>query len=527
MHRTIILAIDIGTTACKAILTGPEGSVVGMGQAEYPTYHPRPLWAEQDPEDWWRAAVEATRTALEAAGEGPFDVAAIGLSSQRETVALTDAAGRPLARAISWMDRRGVEQVSRLVKKLGFEAIHRHTGMVPDATFTLAKLLWLKQHDPDLLARVRWLLQPRDFVAHRLTGRFITDPSLASRTMMWEVEAGRWWEPAFDEVGISPERFPPVVASHAVIGRLSSEAASQLGLPAGVPVVAGGGDRCCEALGVGLTSGQAMESTGTTSNLSTVASSLPDRRDPRLAYTAHVLPRHWLVEQGLNATGVILRWLRQLAYSAEYLRAQQQGHDVYELMTAEAAEVPPGAEGLLLLPYFMGARAPRWQPLARGAVVGLTLEHGRAHLVRAAMESVAFELRACLRVLEGAGLAPSRVVAMGGGARSRLWLEIKAAVLGVPLWVPRTDLAASLGATVLAGWGVGLFSDPVDTAQRLNLPRLTVEPDASLAAAYRPVIERYEQLVQRMLPLYPELYQQPESPTGGADAPCSAPQQRC
>lgn len=455
MRRLTILAIDIGTTACKAVLTGPDGSVAGMGQAEYPTHHPRPLWAEQDPEDWWHAAVEATRAALHAAGGRPFEVAAIGLSSQRETVALADAAGRPLARAISWMDRRGAEQVHRLVDKLGFEAIHRHTGMVPDAAFTLAKLLWLAEHEPELLGRARWLLQPRDFVAHRLTGQFITDPSLASRTMMWEAEAGRWWEPAFDELGIRPERFPPVVSSHAVIGRLSPAAASALGLPAGIPVVAGGGDRCCEALGVGLTLGQAMESTGTTSNLSVVVASLPERRDPRLAYTAHVLPGHWLAEQGLNATGAILRWLRQLAYSAEHRQARQEGHDVYERMTAEAAEVPPGAEGLLLFPYFMGARAPRWQPTARGAVVGLTLQHGRAHLVRAAMEGVAFELRACHRVLEEAGLAPREVVAMGGGAKSRLWLEIKAAVLGVPLSVPPDRPGSPAGSRGAGGMGRG------------------------------------------------------------------------
>lgn len=523
MSRTTILAIDIGTTACKAVLADPDGSVVGVGQAEYPTYHPRPLWAEQDPEDWWRAAVEASRAAVLAAGGGPLDVVAIGLSSQRETVALTDAAGRPLGRAISWMDRRGVEQIRGLVDKLGFDTIHRQTGMVPDATFTLAKLLWLKQHEPELLAKARWFLQPRDFVAHRLTGQFVTDPSLASRTMMWAVEEGRWWEPAFEEAGIRPERFPPVVASHAVVGRLSSEAAAALGLPAGVPVVAGGGDRCCEALGVGLIAGEAMESTGTTSNLSAVASSLPPRRAPGLVYTAHVLPEQWLVEQGLNATGAILRWLRRLAFSEEHRRAQQEGQDVYDLMTAEAAEVPPGAEGLLVLPYFMGARAPRWQPLARGAVVGLTLEHDRAHLVRAAMESVAFELGACRQALEEAGLTPSKVVAMGGGSRSRLWLQIKAAVLGLPLLVPRTDLAASLGATVLAGWGVGLFSDPAETARRLNPPELTVYPDASLAEAYRPLIRRYEQLVQRMLPLYPELYRQDESLANQPDGSRRAP----
>lgn len=523
MKRVAILAIDVGTTACKALLVGLDGGAVGFGQAEYPTYHPRPLQAEQDAEDWWAAAVAAVRAALkQAAPGGPLEVAAIGLSSQRETVVLTDGAGRPLARALSWMDRRGSEEIRRFADRVGREALHRTTGMVPDATFTLSKLLWLKRHEPHLLARARWLLQPRDFVAYRLTGRIVTDPSLASRTMMWDTEAGTWWQPAFDEVGIATDRFPAVVASHAVVGPLSAEAASALGLPAGVPVVAGGGDRCCEALGAGIGPGEAMESTGTTSNLSAVSPSLPHRRDSRLAYTAHVLPGRWLVEQGLNATGAILRWLRALAYAGP-AEAGPAGDDLYERMSAEAAAVPPGAEGLFLLPFFMGARSPRWQPLARGAAVGLTLEHGRAHLVRAAMEGVAFELRACRQVLEEAGLAPVRIVAMGGGAKSSLWLQIKAAVMGVPFVVPRNDLAAPLGAAVLAGWGVGLFEDPEETARRLNPPRLTARPDAGLASEYRGVVERYERLVQGMLALYPELYPQPQPPAGGAGVHPSAP----
>ena len=505
MARTTLLAIDVGTTACKAALVDTEGTVVAVGQAEYPTHHPRPLWAEQDPEDWWQAAIAATRAALEAAEASTPEVAAIALSSQRETVALTDRDGRPLARAISWMDRRGAEEIGALVQRWGAEAIHRATGMVPDATFTLAKLLWLKRHEPALLARSRWLLQPRDFVAHRLTGRFVTDPSLASRTMMWEMERGRWWAPAFDEIGIDPQRFPPVVPSHAVVGGLSPEAGRALGLRAGVPVVTGGGDRCCEALGVGLVAGEAMESTGTTSNLSTVAPSLPAQRDPRLTYTAHVLPGQWLAEQGLNATGAILRWLRALAYAEEHRRAREAGEDVYRLMGEEAARVPAGAEGLVMLPYFMGARAPRWQPLARGALVGLTLEHGRAHLVRAAMESVAYELRACRTVLEEAGLSPTTVVAMGGGARSHLWLEIKAAVMGMPVRTPRVGLAASLGAAVLAGWGIGLFSDPAATARRFNPGALTVTPEPALRATYEALARRYERLVRRMLALYEEI----------------------
>ncbi len=497
MAGPTILTLDLGTTACKAVLYDLDGSVAAVGEAEYPTSYPGPARAEQDPEDWWRAAVQAVRRALDGApGVDRQKVAAIGLSSQRETVALVDATGRPLGPAISWMDRRGAEEIAELARQVGFENLHRRTGMVPDATFTLAKLLWLRRNDPEALKRAAWLLQPRDFLAARLTGESITDPSLASRTMLWDVQAGSWWEEGLQRAGVKASQLPRVVPSHAVVGGLTRQAADAMNLAAGIPVVAGGGDRCCEALGAGLMPGEAMESTGTASNLSVVVAGLPERRDPRLAYTAHVLPGQWLVEQGLNATGALLRWLRDLAYGA------QSEARVYERMVEEAARVPPGADGLLVAPFFMGARSPRWQAGARGGVAGLTLQHGRAHLARAAMEGVAFELRACLQVLEQAGLPVREVVAMGGGARNRLWLQIKAAALGAPIWTARTELAASLGAMALAAWGTGLVNDPAQAVRRWNPRGERLQPDPSLQEAYRPVLERYERWVTAVLDFY-------------------------
>lgn len=497
MAGTTILTLDVGTTACKAVLFDLDGSVAAAGEAEYPTSYPGPARAEQDPEDWWRAAVQAARRALDSApGVDRRTVAAVGLSSQRETVALVDTSGRPLGPAISWMDRRGAEEIAELARQMGFENLHRRTGMVPDATFTLAKLLWLRRNDPDALRRAAWLLQPRDFLAARLTGEFITDPSLASRTMLWDVQAGSWWEEGLQRAGVRASQLPRVVPSHAVVGGLTPQAAGALNLPSGIPVVAGGGDRCCEALGAGLVPGEAMESTGTASNLSVVVAGLPETRDPRLAYTAHVLAGQWLVEQGLNATGALLRWLRDLAYGGP----AETG--AYEQMAEEASRVPPGADGLLVAPFFMGARSPRWQASARGEVGGLTLQHGRAHLARAVMEGVAFELRACLEVLAQAGLSVSQVVAMGGGARNRLWLQIKAAVLGLPYCTIRTELAASLGAMALAARATGLVDDPAQAVRRWNPRGERLQPDPSLQEAYRPVIERYERWVRAVLALY-------------------------
>jgi xylulokinase len=494
-----ILTFDLGTTACKTTLFNLEGDVIAQAEQEYPLYHPQPMWAEQEADDWWDAAVATCRQIL---AERDVKIQGIGLSSQRETMVPLDSQGRPLSRAIVWMDRRAAGEAEELAREVGREQLHQRTGMIPDSTFSATKLFWWYRNAKEIIDQAMTFLQPKEYLAYRLTGAIATEPSLASRTMLYDIREGRWCSDLVSLVGLKEEQLPKLVASTDVVGKLTGEAASALGLPQGVPVVAGGGDRQCEALGSGISGELAMESTGTTSNLSFATTRLPEKLDPRVVSSCHALPGQWLIEQGLTTTGSILRWFRDNFAGAERIVAGELGASSYDLISQEAAGAKPGSDKLLLLPFFMGAKATRWNPAARGALFGLTLDHGRKELARAIMEGVAYELRACLDVLEGMKMLPEQIVLMGGGSKGELWNQIKANVTGFSVGLPKQTEAASLGAFILAGAGIGLFPDPGATSRTLN-----------------PVVRKFEvnqgdkTVYDSLYPLYNRLYEVTEEIT--------------
>ena len=494
-----ILTFDLGTTACKTTLFNLKGEVVAQAEKEYPLYHPEPMWAEQEADDWWDAAVETARQVL---SQGNYEIVGIGLSSQRETMVPVGKDGRPLSRAIVWMDRRAHKEGEEMARQVGRENLHQRTGMIPDSTFSATKLFWWHRNMPEIIKEAVTFLQPKEYLAYRLTGVAATEPSLASRTMLYDIRQGTWCEDLVAMVGLRVEQLPRLVASTDVVGKLTDEAAAVFGLPSGVPVVAGGGDRQCEALGAGISGKLAMESTGTTSNLSFATTALPDKLDPRVVSSCHTLPGQWLIEQGLTTTGSILRWYRDNFEGHERIAANDLGVSTYELNSSQAAQAKAGANKLLLLPFFMGSKATRWNPDARGAIFGLTLDHGRKELARAVMEGVAFELRACLDVLRGMNMLPERIVLMGGGSKGKLWNQIKANVTGFSVGLPKQTEAASLGAFILAGAGIGLFSDPAATSLSLNPVVSHFEVDPKEKAIY-----------DGLYPLYNKLYEVTEEIT--------------
>ena len=488
-----ILTFDLGTTGCKVCLWDARGALLASADQGYPIHHPKPDWAEQDPEDWWNAALTAGRTCL--AGQEAARIAAIGLSSQREGVVLLDAAGRPLARCIIWMDRRCREQSARLGEEYGVAFLHHHTGVAPDPNYTACKLLWLKEHEPELLARTALFLQPRDFLYHRLTGHPATDYSLASRTMMIDLHQERWWPAMFDRIGVRIDQFPPLYRSTEAPHRVSPEAASLLGIPAGIPVALGGGDRSCEGVGAGLSGNRASDSTGTATQVSMVTDRLPEQLG-RVPCGIHAIPGRYLFELGVTTTASALRWLRNLV-------GLGPGQTV--LLDREAAESPRGARNLLAHPFFMGARSTRWNPDARGLILGLSLGHTRGDISRAIMEGVGFEVGTCLDGLRDMGVVPGELVVIGGGARSNLWAQIKADILGLPVIRPRYTEAASLGAAILAATAVGLVRDPEATARAWNPPEKLFTPDDEATAFYRERRRLFDDLYAALLPLYDRL----------------------
>ncbi len=470
-----------------------QPDAVAQASVEYPTVHPAPGWAEQDPEAWWDAVVDGVRRLPP---ESRRSVVAIGLSSHRGGVVPLDGAGRTLGRCIIWMDRRSTRELQAFVDAFGREEVQRVTGLVPDTEFSASKLLWLRAHDPELFRAARLYVQPRDYLYFRLTGSPATDYTLASRTMLLDIARRAWWAEGFAYVGITPDVFPPLRPSTAAPHRVGGSVSALLGIPAGAPVALGAGDRPCEVLGAAAGAGRVMMSTGTTTNISTAVRRIPAERDPRVACSLHAIQGQVMLEQGMSGSGAIVRWMRDRLLG---------GRTDYRRLDALAAKTPPGADRLLFLPFMMGARATRWDPQARGVWCGLTEAHTLGDLARSVMEGVAFEARAALDLLEGLGVHPTEVISVGGGARSALWNQIFADALEQPVAVPRQTDAASLGAMLLAGAAVGLISDIEQAARAVNPVVEVFRPDPATVGVYRGRYLAYNRLYDALRPVFREL----------------------
>jgi xylulokinase len=440
-----VLGVDVGTTAVKAAVVGGDGRLHGAASVEYPTRYPRLGWVEQDPGDWWRAACGAVRGALRQAGGDPVE--AVCVSAQAPTLLALDGGGRPLRPALIWMDRRAETECARLRESLGEETVQEITGNRIDPYFVAPKLLWFRGHEPELFSRARVYIQATGELVRRLTGELTLDREHASLLSLRDLREETWSEPLCAAVGVTPELFPRLVDGDEIVGSVTDAAAEATGLRAGTPVTGGTVDGPAAALEAGVVDqGQAAEMTGA----STVLILPLDRPRSESAFVAmrHAARDRWLLLGAMVASGGSLRWLRDV------LRA-----DSFDALTAEASPVPPGSAGLVFLPYMMGERSPIWDSDARGVFLGLTLASGRGALVRAVLEGSAFALRHNLEVAAEAGIAVGELRSVGGGARSRLWSQIKADVTGIPVSLPETSIGAPFGDAALAAVAAGLHAD--------------------------------------------------------------------
>ncbi|ABL78295.1 xylulokinase [Thermofilum pendens] len=508
MSGDLLLSIDIGTTTVKAGLFHSNGSLLALDGKEYPTYYPRPGWAEQDPDDWWRTSVEVARNVLKKAGVDPSRVAGICVSSQRETLALVDSEGRSLGRVPIWMDRRSSPQAERIKSRVDPAEIYRKTGLVVDATFTATKLLWYKENEPEVLRRARLGLQPKDYVVYRLTGVAVTDHTVASRTMLFNIVKLEWDRELFEELGLSEYAglFPESRYSDEVVGTLSEEASRLLGLPRSVQVLAGMGDRQAEVLGAGIfDSRRVEESTGTGSTTATMVDSPLLDEKMRFSVGAAPIRGRWVVEAGMSTAGAILRWFRDQVADGVQLLASSTRRRAYEYLDMEAAYVPPGSNGLIVLPFFSGARSPRWNPYARGVIFGLTVYHTRAHIFRAMMEGIAYEIRKILEVFAEVGVKPGELILMGGGAKSPLWARIKANVTKMEVVLPELLDAALAGDAMLASLKLGLSSSHDEAAKKFFREKARIKPDPRESAIYDSYYSLYERLVSASEAFFAEI----------------------
>jgi xylulokinase len=501
---SLLIGLDIGTTSVKAGIfeaTGRQLAVVGQ---EYRLDHPAPDRAEIDAEAYWTATVAAIRGALEIAGADPTRVAAMAVSSQGETVVAVDSRGRALAPAIVWLDNRALAEARELADRFGDAAVYDRTG-VPSVTptWTACKLLWWRRHDPALFADARRFLLVEDFILHRLSGRFVTEGGVQSTSLLFDIRNRGWWDAMLDAVGVGQERLPELVRPGAVVGTLSPEAASAIGLPSGVRVVAGGMDQGAGAVGVGNVGGDVVsESTG--GALTLQASVDHHGGDPtgQTPVYVHSATDRYLYCPVCPTGGMALTWFRDQFGGEEVARAAREGRAAYDLLTELAAGVEPGAEGLTMLPHLMGAFSPEYEPEARGVFYGFTLRHGRPHFVRAVLEAVAFMLRRNLELLAGAGVVATQIRSHGGGARSALWNQIKADACGLPVITLEGDDAAVRGDAMIAGVAVGAFPDLAAACSTMVTIRDRYEPDPATRAAYEDAYGRYLRLFDALRPLF-------------------------
>lgn len=486
---TYFLGIDSSTTATKALLMNSAGEVVGVASAEYGYETPRPLWSEQEPALWWTATISSIRQVLAETGVAPDAVKGIGLTGQMHGLVLLDADGQSLRPAILWNDQRTGAECDEMRARIGKQRLIATTGNDALTGFTAPKILWVKNNEPAIYSSIAHILLPKDYVRLQLTGEYATDKAGASGTQLFDIEQREWSGEVVSALGIDPAWLPRTFEGTAVTGHLTPSAAQIIGLTAGIPVVGGGGDQAANAVGTGaVVDGVVALSLGTSGVVFASSDQPIVEPNGRLHAFCHAAPGKWhLMGVMLSAAGS-LRWFRDTCVP---------GLD-FETLLAEAAAAPPGSDGLLFLPYLTGERTPHPDPLARGAFVGLTVRHTRAHLTRAVLEGVAFGLRDSFELMKAAGLADvTQVRVSGGGTRSPLWRQILADVLQAEMATINTAEGAAYGAALLAAVGLGAFPSVPAACQQVI--RVTGRTEISEDAP------KYEQPYARYRQLYPAL----------------------
>jgi xylulokinase len=493
---TLLLGLDVGTSGIKALVLDPHSPDEAVSAAvDLPLATPRPGWTEQDPEDWWRATQQAIRLLIDQAGVDPARIEGVAASGQMHGATLLDAEGEVVRPCILWNDQRTALEAGWINETVGLDRLLEWVGNPALTGFTAPKLLWVRNAEPERYARVATILLPKDYINYRLTGERFTEVSDASGTLLFDVRHRRWSAEMLAALDVSPCLLPPARESTDTVGRVTAEAAHVTGLHAGTPVVAGGADNACAAVGAGVVrAGQVLASLGTSGTLvAPTEQPVVDRRG-RLHTFCHAVPGRWYLMGVVLSAGGSLRWFRDTIAEPERILAQAQERDPYDVIMDEAALVPRGSEGLVFLPYLTGERTPHADPLARGAFVGLSLRHSRAHLARSVVEGVTYALADSADLMRSLGVSIASLRATGAGARSELWRSILANVLEARVLTTSGDTGPAFGAAILAGVGVGVFASIDAATDQLVNPDLEVVPEDKEATGYARLRAVYDAL---------------------------------
>lgn len=494
----IYLGIDVGTSGTKTLAMREDGRIVSSATVEYPLYSPKPGWSEQDPEDWWQATLKSVRQVLRDGKIKPGNISGIGLSGQMHGSVFLDRDHQVIRPALLWNDQRTAAECDEIEAKAGGRKKLIRMVANPALTgFTAPKILWLRNHEKRNYARTKQVLLPKDYVRFRLTGEFATEVSDASGTLLLDVKRRRWCKPLLDKLEIDRDLLPKVYESEEVSGELSAIAAKQLGLAAGVPVVGGGGDQAAGAIGNGIVRRGAISATMGTSGV-VFAHSDEVQTDPegRVHTFCHAVRDKWHVMGVVLSAGGSFQWYRNQLGEAEIRAAKRKKVDPYELLTEQAAAAPPGCEGLYFLPYLTGERTPHADPHARGAWIGLSLRHGRPHLIRSVMEGATYAMRDCLEIIKGMKIPVREIRLSGGGARSKFWRQMQADIYGQKVVTINAEEGPAYGVALLAAAGTGAYKDVVEACGAAIRVNSSTAPVTKSKAIYN-----------RAYPLYGRLYQ--------------------
>ncbi len=496
------LGIDLGTTGVKVLLVSEKGEVVASGNGEYPLLIPRPNWAEQDAEAWWDATVSAVKSCL---AEGcvsvgkEVKVAAIGLSGQMHGSVFLDDKGEVLRPAILWNDQRTVDQCRQITAMVGAERLVELTSNRALAGFTAPKILWLRQNEPGTYSKVGKILLPKDYIRYRLAGVFATEVSDASGTLLFNVRERKWSVEMLDALEIPGNWLPDCFESTVVSSRVSADAARLTGLDVGTPIVGGGGDQAAGAVGNGIVNTGVASCVLGTSGVVFWHCDTP-AYDPlaRLHSFCHAVPGKWHMMGVTLAAGGSLRWFRDNLCQDIKADAGKKGIDPYEIIGGMAQEISVGAEGLLFLPYLAGERTPYADADARGAFLGLSLRHTRAHMARSVMEGITMSLKDCLELGEQSGVQASRIFLSGGGARSAFWQQMAADIFEIEVARAGSDEGPAYGAALLAAVGAGIHESVQAACATCVRVKDTAKPNSA-------EVDRYRRLYGIYRTLYPAL----------------------
>lgn len=498
-----ILGIDIGGTGCKAGVYSLTGDCLGKGYTEYSMISTVPGQAEHDAEGWWQALIKAVRSAI--AEINPSTIRAIGVSCTNGLIAVDDN-GLPIRPAIMLWDQRALPEVDRIQSVLGSEVIQDITGNpgAPGA-YSLPTILWLKHKEPETFQKAHKFMVPGGYIVARLTGEFTIDYSRASTTLLFDIRKREWHRPFLDALEIPEEKLPQPVASQSVVGYVTKAAGALTGLQPGTPVIAGCMDSLSAAIGSNSTQlGDYFIIMGTAAR---VCVPLTDARfDPRFMNCTGIEDDTWLAIGAINGVGSSLRWARDVIALDEQRQAYENNEDVYDVITAKAALSPPGSKGLIFLPYLSGERTPIWDPYARGIFWGLTLGHSRSDVFRSMLEGPAFAMRHTIEILARENKIPVKSLRIGGAAAtSTVWNQIIADVLGVPLVTVNVSHIEVLGAAILAGYGVGVYSSLEDGLKNINVISEHYTPNEDRRAVYNRLFPFFLEMYPVMKPYFKQI----------------------